>query len=50
MMNPAGLALHGFSSNEEARRNLRDYPAQFALYTQSGDVIPRPLAPGARPG
>ncbi len=48
MMNPAGLALHGFSSNEEARRNLRDYPAQFTLHAQSDDVIPLDRWPLAR--
>lgn len=48
MMNPAGLALHEFTSNEDARQNVRDYANKFALFTQYGDKIPVEKWPLAR--
>ncbi|MBC8134274.1 MAG: PAS domain S-box protein, partial [Fibrella sp.] len=48
MMNPAGLALHEFSSNDQARRHLREYSDTFSLFTQNGDKIPPERLPLSR--
>ncbi|HZH97395.1 MAG TPA: PAS domain S-box protein, partial [Fimbriimonadaceae bacterium] len=46
--NPAALALHGYSSIEEAHRRLAEFPETFELLTLDRKVVPVDQWPAAR--
>ncbi len=47
-MNPAALALHGFSSAEQVRRHVADFADTFELFDLEGEPLPVDRWPLAR--